>query len=131
MTGTAGQLRVPKFFMLQAVVPVATLSQQQHIVTRIDALLAQADAIELAAEVARQGLDRLGQSILARAFRGELVSQDRNDEPALALLGRIRAGRAQQTGQRSSRRHRLISAGLLPAHMRSINDYFRFPRNIW
>lgn len=30
--------------------------------------------------------DKLQQSILAKAFRGELVPQDPNDEPASALL---------------------------------------------
>lgn len=30
-------------------------------------------------------------SILTKAFRGELVPQDPNDEPASVLLGRIRA----------------------------------------
>jgi type I restriction enzyme, S subunit len=39
-----------------------------------------------------QQLDR---SILAKAFRGELVPQDPNDEPAAALVERIRAEREQ------------------------------------
>jgi type I restriction enzyme S subunit len=41
-------------------------------------------------------LDRLDQAILAKAFRGELVLQDPNDEPASVLLERIRASRAAQ-----------------------------------
>jgi len=36
-------------------------------------------------------VDKLTQSILAKAFRGELVPQDPNDEPAEKLLARIRA----------------------------------------
>ncbi|MFT8679092.1 restriction endonuclease subunit S [Gluconacetobacter sp.] len=39
-------------------------------------------------------LDRLEASLLANAFRGELVPQDPNDEPASVLLDRIRAERA-------------------------------------
>jgi len=38
-------------------------------------------------------VDRLTQSILAKAFSGELVPQDENDEPASVLLERIRAQR--------------------------------------
>ena len=38
-------------------------------------------------------LDKLDRSILAKAFRGELVPQDPNDEPASVLLERIRAER--------------------------------------
>jgi hypothetical protein len=41
-------------------------------------------------------LDYLDQAILAKAFRGELVPQDPNDEPASVLLDRIRGQRAQQ-----------------------------------
>ena len=36
-------------------------------------------------------MDKLTQSILAKAFRGELVPQDPNDEPASFLLEKIRA----------------------------------------
>lgn len=41
-------------------------------------------------------LCHLEQSIRAKAFRGELVSQDPSDEPASVLLQRIREGREQQ-----------------------------------
>ena len=42
-----------------------------------------------------QEISGLDQSILAKAFRGELVPQDPNDEPAAVLLDRIRAEREQ------------------------------------
>jgi type I restriction enzyme S subunit len=38
-------------------------------------------------------LSQLDQSILAKAFRGELVPQDPRDEPASELLARIRTTR--------------------------------------
>ena len=41
----------------------------------------------------QQQVVTLNQSILAKAFRGELVPQDPSDEPASALLDRIRAAR--------------------------------------
>ena len=42
-------------------------------------------------------LDRLDQAALAKAFRGELVPQDPNDEPAAALLERLLAEQPAQT----------------------------------
>jgi type I restriction enzyme S subunit len=45
--------------------------------------------------------NKLDQSILAKAFRGELVPQDPNDEPASVLLERIRAERAKQPKRQS------------------------------
>nr|MBI9047321.1 restriction endonuclease subunit S [Anaerolineaceae bacterium] len=47
-----------------------------------------------------QKLERLNQSILSKAFRGELVPQDPNDEPASVLLERIRAERGDRAKTR-------------------------------
>jgi len=43
---------------------------------------------------ARARINPLPQSILAKAFRGERVLQDPNDEPAVVLMERIKAQRA-------------------------------------
>jgi len=67
-------------------IPLAPLAEQHHIVTRIEALFAQADILETQVAATRRRLEQVDQAILARAFRGELVSQDPNDEPASALL---------------------------------------------
>lgn len=49
----------------------------------------------------------LSQSILKKAFAGELVPQDPNDEPAEKLLERIRAEKAAlETTKKSSRRRK-------------------------
>ncbi len=40
-------------------------------------------------------LDKLSKSVLAKAFRGELVPQDPNDEPAEKLLARIQVEKAK------------------------------------
>ena len=50
------------------------------------------DAAEHEATRALAFIDRLEQSILTRAFRGELAPQDPRDEPASALLARLGNG---------------------------------------
>jgi type I restriction enzyme S subunit len=47
--------------------------------------------------------DRLKQSILAKAFRDELVPQDEGDEPASVLLERIRV---EKTENNSGNNHK-------------------------
>ena len=70
------------------------LEEQTEIVLRVEQLFAFADQLEARLTDARQRVDALTQSILAKAFRGELVPQDPNDEPASVLLERIAAQRA-------------------------------------
>jgi type I restriction enzyme, S subunit len=67
-----------------------SLAEQQEIVCRVEALFETADALEARYRKAKAHVDKLTQSILAKAFRGELVPQDPNDEPASVLLERIR-----------------------------------------
>jgi type I restriction enzyme S subunit len=56
-------------------------------------LFALADQIQARYTKAKAHIEKLTQSILAKAFRGELVPQDPNDEPASVLLERIRKGK--------------------------------------
>ncbi len=67
------------------------LPEQKEIVRRVEELFALADRLEARVGKARGQVDKLTQAILAKAFRGELVPQDPNDEPAEKLLARIRA----------------------------------------
>jgi len=84
--------------------PLAPVLEQEKIVASIADLFAQADAIEAEVDAARRRAEKLEQSILARAFRGELVSQDPNDKPAAILLQRIKEERETVAGP-PSRRH--------------------------
>lgn len=79
---------------LQALaVPLPDLSTQRSLIAQIEQSLARADRLEAEATRARALLDRLESALLAKAFRGELVPQDPNDEPAQTLLDRIRSAR--------------------------------------
>ncbi|MDQ7986238.1 restriction endonuclease subunit S [Pseudomonas sp. G34] len=71
-----------------------SLAEQTEIVRRVEQLFAFADQLEAKVASAKSRIDHLTQSILAKAFRGELVPQDPNDEPASVLLERIQAQRA-------------------------------------
>lgn len=66
------------------------IKEQQIIVHRVEALFALADSIEARYTKGKTCIDKLTQSILAKAFRGELVSQDPNEEPASVLLEKIK-----------------------------------------
>ncbi len=78
---------------LEFVLP--SISEQKEIVRLVDQYFAFADTIEAQVKKAQTRVDNLTQSILAKAFRGELVEQDPNDEPADKLLERIAAARKE------------------------------------
>lgn len=72
------------------------LEEQAEIVRRVEKLFAYAAKLEARYQSASEQVARLTPSLLAKAFRGELVGQDPNDEPASALVGRIRETRDAQ-----------------------------------
>jgi type I restriction enzyme S subunit len=90
-----GAMRVKPF-------PLPPLLEQQEIVRRVEKLFAFADQIEARLKHAQEHVDRLTQSILAKAFRGELVPTEaelarregRAYETASELLARIQATQA-------------------------------------
>lgn len=94
MTGSA----VPHLFqrdVKEFVLDVPPLAEQKEIVRLVDQYLGFAGTIEVQVKKAQARVDNLTQSILAKAFRGELVEQDPNDEPADKLLERIAEARKE------------------------------------
>lgn len=75
-------------------VPLPAPREQTEISRRVGLLLSLAGQIESRYQKAKTQVDKLTPAILAKAFCGELVPQDPNDEPAEKLLERIRAERA-------------------------------------
>ncbi|MGM4877063.1 restriction endonuclease subunit S [Bradyrhizobium sp. 956_D2_N1_5] len=100
-------IHIGKAGLVKFIVPEPPESQQSELLARLSKAFARADRLETETARARALVDRLESAILAKAFRGELVAQDPNDEPASALLDRIRAGRA--AAPRPNRR-RIVNA---------------------
>ncbi|MEI6381914.1 MAG: restriction endonuclease subunit S, partial [Cyanobacteriota bacterium ELA615] len=61
---------------------IAALPEQQEIVKRLEEKFKAIEQMEAQYQKASKLLDRLEQATLSKAFRGELVPQDPNDEPA-------------------------------------------------
>ena len=85
-------LRVGDVSELQ--LPLPPSEEQTEIVRRVETLFAFADRLEARLAQAQTAATRLTPALLAKAFRGELVPQDPNDEPAAELLRRLQAQRA-------------------------------------
>lgn len=83
---------------------VPSLKEQTEIVRRVETLFAFADRLEARLKTAQTAADRLTPALLAKAFRGELVPQDPNDEPAAELLKRLAASRDAAPKARRGRR---------------------------
>lgn len=74
--------------------PIPSIKEAEAVVIRVRDLFQNLSRLSILIGAASNRLSTLDQSILAKAFRGELVPQDPNDEPASVLLERIRAERA-------------------------------------
>lgn len=70
-------------------VSLPTLEEQAEIIRRVEILFAFSERLETRLQTARTAIERMTPALLAKAFRGELVPQDPNDEPASELLRRL------------------------------------------
>lgn len=90
-------------------IPNPTLEEQHEIVRRVDKLFLFAEQIEQRVHDAKNRVDKLTQSILAKAFRGELTAEWRAEHPELisgensaeALLAKIKAAKAALDGKKT------------------------------
>ncbi|MCY4237564.1 MAG: restriction endonuclease subunit S [Rhodospirillaceae bacterium] len=86
------------------VLTLPPLVEQRKIAQILDPRLEEVDELESEIDASIARADALRQSILKKAFAGQLVPQDPGDEPASALLARIRAGRSEALPVRRRRR---------------------------
>jgi type I restriction enzyme S subunit len=89
LSGGTGQPYVSQEILSPLEIPAVSLAEQHEIVRRVEALFKIADQIEARYQKAKAHVEKLTQAILAKAFHGELVPQDPNDEPASELLKSI------------------------------------------
>lgn len=110
-TGTA-QKTVSLSSLRNFEILVPSLKEQTEIVRRVEQLFAYADTIEKQVNAALERVNNLTQSILAKAFRGELTAQWRAENPdlitgensAAALLEKIKAERATSGTKKTARK---------------------------
>ncbi|MBU4414609.1 MAG: restriction endonuclease subunit S, partial [Proteobacteria bacterium] len=79
--------RVSPKVMMRLLIPVPPPDEQKEIVRILDKLLDHEDEAKALIDMAEE-IDLLEKSILSKAFRGELGTNDPNDEPAIELLKR-------------------------------------------
>lgn len=96
---TAGQFNLTLRICQDIPIPVPPIEEQKEIVRQIEKLFKAIDLMAHEYQKASKLCDRLDQATLSKAFRGELVSQDPNDEPAAVLLERLRAEPTQSKGK--------------------------------
>ncbi|RUS92369.1 hypothetical protein DSM106972_099250 [Dulcicalothrix desertica PCC 7102] len=103
-TGTAGNMpKINQQVVMNTPVVLPSIEEQKEVVRQIQLLFKTADIIAQQYQQTFGAINQLDQTILAQAFRGALVPQDPNDEPASVLLERIRAEREKNTGATSKR----------------------------
>jgi type I restriction enzyme S subunit len=111
MTGTA----VPHLFqkdIKEFVLSVPPIEEQHEIVRRVEELFAFADQIEARVSIAQKRINSMTQSILAKAFRGDLTAKWRTENPQLitgknsaeALLEKIRGEKIKEKAMPKQKR---------------------------
>lgn len=75
--------------LMETVVQLPSTGEQCEIVRRVEMLFELADNLRIRLMQAQASIDRLTPALFTKAFRGELVRRDPNDEPAAELLKRL------------------------------------------
>lgn len=100
MVSSAGQHTVSQLTYSETKIPLPPIDEQRRIVSKIESLFARSRRAKEALDAIPPLLDRLRQSILAAAFRGDLTAdwraQNPDAEPADKLLERIRTERRRR-----------------------------------
>lgn len=88
-TGGVNQGNVSSKFVENIEIPIPTFDEQLEIATVLDRTLAHEQQAKEAAEAVLDQIELMKKSILARAFRGELGTNDPSEESAVELLKQV------------------------------------------
>ena len=86
MVSSAGQNTISRKGMAKLRIPIPKKDEQEQIVAILENIFEKEQQAKEAAEQVIDKIDSMKKSILARAFRGELGTNDPNDESAVELL---------------------------------------------
>jgi len=107
---TSGVNNINSTEIQSLVVPLCSFGEQQQVIKRLFASLSAIDDVQAKISDQLIRIAVLRQSILQKAFSGELVAQDPNDEPASMLLERIKAEKVAQSQGANARMRRRAKA---------------------
>ena len=93
---TSGVNNINSHEIQSLIIPLCSPSEQEAIVERLSSSLSATNAVVAEIDNHLLKAKALRQSILKRAFSGQLVAQDPDDEPASVLLDRIKSERKQK-----------------------------------
>lgn len=114
--GSVGQINISLSQCRNAIIPKPKLSEQQKIVEQIDLLFNVASKLEETVQAAQKRVNLLTQSILAKAFSGELTAEWRERHQDLitgvnsaeALLAKIQAEREASKPVKKTRKAKTV-----------------------
>lgn len=103
-------------------IPLPPTGEQKRIVAKIESIQTKIKTIEQNVSNTKKLIEKYRESLLQKAFRGELVTQDPKDEPASELLKRIRVEREKNNDGKKKKNLELppISPDEIP---------FKIPKN--
>ncbi len=87
MSGAVGQQRVPPKFVHNYSIPVPPFPEQKHIVEMLDKLSAEKQSLVSVYEAKIKALNELKQSLLHKAFTGELTADTKAADRTLSEAG--------------------------------------------
>lgn len=139
ISSSTAQGKFNKTDFKKLVIPLPPLAEQKRIVAKIEELLPKVEeygkAQEALDKLNAELPDRLKKSVLQEAIEGRLVPQDPNDEPASALLAKIRQEKEQLVKEGKLKKKDLvvnpISEDEIPFDIPETWEWVRFSDLFW